>query len=237
MMGGGGNSFDAKVKPGDAVKFIDDITIFWNDPRYITIGGHPVLTVYRIADDPNIASFIGQIKEICITRNIPTPYVMIINAGNPANSINPADYNADALTEFAMHIPNSVIPAKNIIKINHAARFGVADMDKFFAGEQYLYDSNYPLFKGCMTSYDNCSRHLYSEIGAGVLHITPKQYEKYLSDIIKWTYKYSMAYNPDKLIFIAAWNEWAECMCLEPDRHYGYSYLDATKRVLQKLQK
>ena len=34
------------------------------------------------------------------------------------------------------------------------------------------------------------------------------------------------------MLFITAWNEWAECGYLEPDEKYQYGYLEAIKNAL-----
>ena len=39
-----------------------------------------------------------------------------------------------------------------------------------------------------------------------------------------------------KILFLRSWNEWAEGGYLEPDKLYGYGFLEAIKKVLDEEQ-
>jgi lipopolysaccharide biosynthesis protein len=80
----------------------------------------------------------------------------------------------------------------------------------------------------CVTpSWDNSARR---KAGAAILEgSTPDEYERWLRAVVK-------AFRPPEpghdLVFINAWNEWAEGNHLEPDLRWGRGYLEATQRVL-----
>ena len=79
--------------------------------------------------------------------------------------------------------------------------------------------------------WDNSAR----KINKGVVfdYSTPDLYQNWLEDIILETKeKYSKNLLDENLIFINAWNEWAEGAYLEPDLRWGYGYLNATLKAI-----
>ncbi|MEY8396215.1 glycoside hydrolase family 99-like domain-containing protein [Lachnospiraceae bacterium 45-P1] len=79
---------------------------------------------------------------------------------------------------------------------------------------------------GAFAMWDNTPRHgMNGHVYTGS---TPKKFETYLERLIKKTKE---EYHKD-MIFVYAWNEWAEGGYLEPDTENGYGYLEAIQNAL-----
>jgi hypothetical protein len=82
-------------------------------------------------------------------------------------------------------------------------------------------------FRGTMLSWDNTARR---KSAANVFHYAnPVEYEKWLVGLVDYTRRFSQ--DSEQMIFVNAWNEWAEGTHLEPDQKYGHQYLEVTKRA------
>jgi hypothetical protein len=79
---------------------------------------------------------------------------------------------------------------------------------------------------GAFVDWDNTPRK--KEKGFLINRASPNKFEHYLKKQIN---NVNNNYLND-MIFLFAWNEWAEGGYLEPDEKYQYQYLEALKRAL-----
>jgi len=83
--------------------------------------------------------------------------------------------------------------------------------------------------------WDNSPRR---KSGATIfINSTPELYERWLREIVnrqaaRMTADGNSDICPESLVFVNAWNEWAEGNHLEPDQRWGRAYLEATRRAL-----
>lgn len=76
------------------------------------------------------------------------------------------------------------------------------------------------------TDWDNTPR--VQNRGAVYMGCTPEKFGYYFKQLVENTKKY---YDTD-MIFVFAWNEWAEGGYLEPDERYGYGFLEGIKNAV-----
>ena len=80
------------------------------------------------------------------------------------------------------------------------------------------------------TDWDNTPRHKMN--GYAYDNVSPKKFKYYLEKLIL---KAKREY-PTDMIFVFAWNEWAEGGYLEPDQKWGLEFLNAVKECLENVK-
>ena len=81
------------------------------------------------------------------------------------------------------------------------------------------------------TGWDNTPRRQAGE--ALILHnSTPDAYGRWLAEAAS---RQMQSSGSNGIVFVNAWNEWAEGAHLEPDEHWGRAYLEVTRDVLGEL--
>lgn len=83
-------------------------------------------------------------------------------------------------------------------------------------------------FPGAFVDWDNTAR--YKNRATIFRGANPERFEYWFARLVESMPKRNL---PENLIFVNAWNEWAEGTYLEPDETNGFRYLEAIKRVLQ----
>ena len=82
---------------------------------------------------------------------------------------------------------------------------------------------------GCAApGFDNSTRR--RDRALILIDSDPPSYESWLGAVVARAAKREKV--DERIVFINAWNEWAEGNHLEPDTHWGLAYLEATRRAL-----
>jgi len=89
--------------------------------------------------------------------------------------------------------------------------------------------SDKKIYAGVFVGWDNTARK--DEDGIIVHGSTPRNFARVVSRGL-----YLSERKNKEFLFINAWNEWSEGAYLEPDKRYGYAYLELLKKVVQIYQ-
>jgi lipopolysaccharide biosynthesis protein len=87
---------------------------------------------------------------------------------------------------------------------------------------------SYPRYDTVCPGWDNTARR--GEDAWVLHHATPASYERWLTRAVRRALERP---RDERLVFVNAWNEWAEGAHLEPDRRNGRAFLEATLRALR----
>lgn len=215
--------------PADDIAFIESMFPYFRDERYIRIEGKPVLVVYRPSLLPDAGATAARWREACRAAGIGEIYLM---ATHSFERIDPRSIGFDGATQFA---PNgSGVPVRNnaVNPIWPEYRGNVFDYRDLVATAAVTPAADFDLFRCVAPGWDNSARK--PGFGNTFINSTPRAYGEWLAQACSDTLR---RFSQNKrLVFINAWNEWAEGAHLEPDRYFGHAYLEKTREILDQFE-
>ena len=222
---------EQRHEPEDDLEFIEDLAPILRDPRYIHVNGRPLIIVYNVKLLPDPKKTVRVWRDYCREHGISDPWLV---AAQIFGLSDPRPYNFDAAVEFPPHNLSQTKYAEGLQFLNNNFEGRIYDYSDAVEQMSRVVWPDYPLYKTLIPSWDNEARRP----GKGTVFwgATPTLYKHWLDAICRATDAHH-ASDDEKLVFVNAWNEWAEGAYLEPDRRFGYAYLQATREVLESFPK
>ena len=216
--------------PEDDIEFIKYISGYLKNENYIRINSRPLLIIYRPALLPNPKDTAARWREWCLNNGIGEIYLA---ATHSFEHVDPERIGFDAAIDF----PPNTFPLKDVADrlaiVNPSFKGLIYDYKNAIELSKEAVKPPYKKFRGIFPSWDNEARK--PGRGTVIINSSPHAYREWLRALCDYT---ANNFEPEeRLIFINAWNEWAESAYLEPDRRYGYAYLHATAEALAHLPK
>lgn len=213
----------------DDLAVIEDLARFFRSPNYIRVNGKPLLLVYRVTLFPDFARTSSLWRKYCRENGIGEIYLTQVESFELVSAgIRPEDLGCDAAVEFppqGMAEPRA--PSGDIINQNFAG--AVADYRDLAVRYATRDLPPYKRFMGVMPGWDNTARRQNNSYSFE--NSSPGAFQAWLETSIKRTrQQYS---GDEQLVFINAWNEWAEGAYLEPDKRFGHSFLQAHLNAIE----
>ena len=241
---------EQKYDEYDPIEHITWLEAAFQDSRYITIEGKPLLLVYKAGEIPNMSEIISKWRQYAKAKGYPDLYICFVRKTGGSTTLDNQhflDLGFDAHIDFQ---PDTSILNKdrNERTLNYLPTWIEMIISKLIARIFKVIAVRYQLFSNravenlnrldgtvfpCVfPSWDNTARRgkLFPFISQ---NSRAELYGKWLSTSIE---KVADRSKDEKIVFINAWNEWAEGCHLEPDTKNGREFLEVTKVVLDRHQ-
>lgn len=212
--------------PESDAAFIDDVMPALSDPRYIRKDGKPVLLVYRadLLSDPLATTTLW--RRAAHRAGLPGLHLCAVWRVE-----DPLTLGFDALVEFPPHHFHHQTITDDVDGTADDFEGTIFDYRAGVEAVEPCSDEEFPLYRGVMPGWDNTARRKkHPRIFKGS---SPELYGKWLEKVVRESWL--RPGNDDQLVFINAWNEWAEGAVLEPSKAHGRGYLEATRSALCKV--
>ncbi|MCC6867025.1 MAG: glycoside hydrolase family 99-like domain-containing protein [Ignavibacteria bacterium] len=220
------------------------------DDRYIKVNNNPIFLIYNASGIPNLERFIKQFRDKLKSFDFKDVYLCSVKSiHNRLKDSEAINVGFNAVVEFIpgsefiyprklFGLPkyyfyklfNIFIEATKLDKwINTLPLTIIHDYKKLSSLYMKKTVSKVKTFPVVIPSWDNSSRKKNS---ASIQNNDPELFRNWLTNAVQKVQDYE---NDERIVFLNAWNEWAEGCHLEPDLKNGKKFLEVIKNVINNL--
>jgi O-antigen biosynthesis protein len=194
------------------------ITAF-RDHRYVRVKDRPLFLIYNPSAIPDMPGVLARWREKAIDAGVGNPLFVCFETFGFIER-DPAEVGCEAAAEFLPHGQDRFVERF----LNHESFIQhnlVINYSELASGHLHFRRPSWPHFRCIVPNWDNTARKKkgWSIVTRGS---TPALFQEWASGAIQQARR-----EGTPVLFINAWNEWAEGTHLEPDLHYGRQYLEA----------
>jgi hypothetical protein len=233
--GDGDILLDQRYSDEDDARHIEWLIEAFRDPRYVRVDGKPVFLVYRADHLPDPVRTTRTWRARASSAGFPGLFLCRVESFRERGD--PTRLGFDAAVEFQPAAGD--VPLFSTARLNPRrvlARAGVGTPEASYMAVDYgqlvrrLLSRPAPSFLRlpCVTpDWDNSPRRRH-----GAFLLTGSSPERFGDWVGAVAARLRSSSAEPKLLFVNAWNEWAEGCHLEPCERWGYGYLEAFAKAV-----
>jgi lipopolysaccharide biosynthesis protein len=210
------------------------------DPRCIRIGGRPLFIVYKANQLPDPKRTFDTWRSAALRAGVGELCLAQFEADGGGTARPPSEIGLDYSIEFTPDWRNLAgqiyrTPLSKLALVVGLLPQGyrhnrVCDYESVAKRMAAKSGPAYPYLRCVSPGFDNSSRR--AKKATILVNNTPEAFEDWLNAALEWTRSHNKP--EEQVVFINAWNEWAEGNHLEPDAKNGRSFLQAAQRAIAR---
>jgi lipopolysaccharide biosynthesis protein len=222
--------------PEDDLRHMRWLVEAFCDGRHVRVDGRPLFLVYKARDLPEPARTAETWRSEAQRLGAGELYLCAVQ--QPGDHDDPTGFGFDAAVEFTpdfSYLGRRHNPVRRALRryLRPNSPYRVSNVVDYWDAARRVLDIPPPAYKRypCVTPrFDNSPRRR----GGGALMLvrsSPERYARWLEEVVARFQPYS---SEENLVFVNAWNEWAEGNYLEPCQEWGRAYLEAHARIFRR---
>ncbi|MDQ1348929.1 MAG: hypothetical protein QG573_2307 [Acidobacteriota bacterium] len=228
-----GMLLEQTYSPADDLRHAQWLVRAFADPRYVRVHGRALFLIWRPRNLPEPRRTTDTLREQSVRAGLPEPYLVGVDAHCP--NFDSRTVGFDDTMDFTPQLgllPGAFDDRFSIRRLRRNLQLGVP------SGQLKIYDYEqawqaffaarpaFPHLPSVVVGWDNTPRR--GRLGIILTNATPERFGRALDqavDIVRERHP------EERIVFLNAWNEWAESNHLEPDVRHGRGYLEVVKSI------